>query len=206
MRATAGYPREVGKGIGEMRGLCLLGALLCGCHLLLPHTPSGDVLADRGASEGGVLPDALRAEGSRGDADRREGPTAENAVDALPCDDGLPCTTDSATGLGCVSTIAPGFCVIDGACVAVGPSATMACHACDPAFATRSLAPAKGCLVTIAGNGNNTVTDGPALKAALSWPSGIVVRPDGNLLTCDRDGHTIRLIAEGLVSIWAGCS
>jgi hypothetical protein len=182
-----------------MRGLCLLGSLLCGCHLLLPHAPSGDARPDRQQSD-------TLAEKPPRDADRWDRSNAESSLDAPPCDDGLPCTTDTRTALGCVATLSPGFCVIEGACVPAGPSATKTCHACDPAFATRSWAPASGCLVTIAGNGNNTVTDGPALSAAVSWPSGIVVRTDGSLLTCDRDGHTIRLIAEGVVSIWAGCS
>ncbi|MBX3250325.1 MAG: hypothetical protein KF901_24315 [Myxococcales bacterium] len=50
-----------------------------------------------------------------------------------PCDDGLACTTDicDETALGCVATITDG-CLIEGVCVAEGPSAGDACLVCDP--------------------------------------------------------------------------
>jgi len=49
------------------------------------------------------------------------------------CDDGLTCTTDSCAGADCVHAIAPGFCAIDGMCVAAGEKNPMnTCQVCEP--------------------------------------------------------------------------
>lgn len=54
------------------------------------------------------------------------------------CDDGLACTVDTCTSTGpttysCSSSVAPGSCVISGACYASGaPNPANSCQACDP--------------------------------------------------------------------------
>ncbi len=58
--------------------------------------------------------------------------------------------------------------------------------------------------MTLAGSGQDGVVDGPALQAKLSQPSGLALE-GAALYSADRDGHTIRRVAAGMVSIAAGC-
>jgi hypothetical protein len=62
---------------------------------------------------------------------------------ALTCDDGKSCTSDSCDALtGCKATLQPGFCLIDGACVAAGTvHPTNLCLACDPSQSTNGFSP-----------------------------------------------------------------
>jgi len=62
----------------------------------------------------------------------------DDATDEGTCADALACTVDACTGPGqCDHTIAPGFCVIAGACVAENaPNPDFPCQRCVPAVST----------------------------------------------------------------------
>ncbi len=55
--------------------------------------------------------------------------------DVGPCNDGLDCTLDGCDANGCTHMLAPGFCVIAGACVAADTPGPL-CYACVPAVST----------------------------------------------------------------------
>ncbi len=64
-----------------------------------------------------------------------------------------------------------------------------------------------GVINTVAGNGTSGYSGdgGPALKAALSNPAGLVVAPDGTLFVSDTGNHVIRTLAtDGTIRTFAG--
>lgn len=64
--------------------------------------------------------------------------------DPLPCNDNLPCTTDSCSGGLCVHTVTTG-CLIAGACWSEAqPRPDTPCFACEPAKSTTAWSPLSG--------------------------------------------------------------
>jgi DNA-binding beta-propeller fold protein YncE len=51
-----------------------------------------------------------------------------------------------------------------------------------------------GTVVTIAGNGQRGLLDGPALSAKFNKPRDLAIGPDGTLYVADEDNHCIRAI------------
>ncbi|MCF8720500.1 NHL domain-containing protein [Nitrospina gracilis] len=64
-----------------------------------------------------------------------------------------------------------------------------------------------GIITTVAGNGNAGFhgDDGPALEAALNFPAGLCLDPEGNLYIADRNNHRVRKVdTEGIITTVAG--
>ena len=65
----------------------------------------------------------------------------------------------------------------------------------------------KGIITTVAGNGTSGFSGdgGPATKASLNLPSGVVVDPKGNLYISDRSNNRIRVVnSKGIIKTFAG--
>jgi hypothetical protein len=57
---------------------------------------------------------------------------------AIDCSDGVPCTEDTCVGGACTNPIAPGFCLLDGACwTALQANPKDGCQRCDPSQNTK---------------------------------------------------------------------
>jgi hypothetical protein len=67
----------------------------------------------------------------------------------------------------------------------------------------RKVTPA-GVVTTVAGNGDKTLTNGPAANAGFNDPEGILVTRSGAVLVSDTKNHAIRRIEGGVVSTVAG--
>ncbi|CAI2718191.1 NHL domain-containing protein [Nitrospina watsonii] len=64
-----------------------------------------------------------------------------------------------------------------------------------------------GIITTVAGNGSAGFSgdNGPALEAALNFPAGLCLDPEGNLYIADRNNHRIRKVdVEGTITTVAG--
>ncbi len=62
-----------------------------------------------------------------------------------------------------------------------------------------------GVVTTLAGSGNNGLTDGAGSSAQFFYPSGIAVDTNGNVYVADRENHCIRKVTpDGVVSTLAG--
>jgi len=61
-----------------------------------------------------------------------------------------------------------------------------------------------GMVSTIAGNGSQGSTNGPALSSSFNSPWGVCVDENGDILVGDANNFTIRKISQGTVSVFAG--
>jgi len=134
-----------------------------------------------------------------------------DVADATTCDDGVTCTQNDACFHGaCMGDVDPGYCVI-------GPPAAQVCHTagdvdpsnaacavCEPSVYTHAWSPQPGCVLTLAGDGSNTVLDGYLLSAKTSEPTDVVVA-GAKIYVADTDGHAIRVVERSLVTTLAGC-
>lgn len=64
----------------------------------------------------------------------------------------------------------------------------------------------EGIVITVAGSGEAGYRDGLRAEAQFSWPTGVTVDPEGNLIVADSKNHRIRkiLLPQGRVSTLAG--
>ncbi|MCC6748219.1 MAG: hypothetical protein IT371_11200 [Deltaproteobacteria bacterium] len=126
---------------------------------------------------------------------------------AYTCDDKLACTADQCDGQGgCKQPVNAKECLIEQACYAEGAKAPgTACRICDPARSAThwSVAATPGCTGTLAGDGTQGDTNGPADKARFNLPYGVAAA-GGKVYVADTNNHRIRLIENGQVSSLAG--
>jgi hypothetical protein len=127
------------------------------------------------------------------------------------CDDSIGCTADVCLGTpppnNCTNTLMPGHCLIAGVCFHDGdPNPAAICQqACQVSQSTSAWTAFTGpCVTTLAGNGNDSFGDGPALSASFNDPYGVAVDSSGKVYVADRDNHRIRVIDGGVVSTFAG--
>jgi len=123
------------------------------------------------------------------------------------CNDAISCTTDTCLGKppsqgGCQNSIKAGFCHIGANCLKQGATSG-GCLVCDPAFSARALAPAKGCVATLAGSTAGYV-DGAAPTARFNSPAGVAADKAGAIYVADSKNHRIRKITGAKVSTLAG--
>lgn len=124
-------------------------------------------------------------------------------------------TIRKITPTGVVSTFAgagtPGFSDGTGSTAAFNEPWAVACDTAGNVYVAdtknysiRKITPA-GVVSTLAGNGIFGVTNGPLLQAQFGFPSGIAVNKSGSIVyVADRMTHTIRKIAGGQVTTFAG--
>lgn len=64
----------------------------------------------------------------------------------------------------------------------------------------------EGIVITVAGSGEAGYRDGLRAEAQFSWPTGVAVDPEGNLIVADSKNHRIRkiLLPQGRVGTLAG--
>ena len=124
---------------------------------------------------------------------------------AIQCNDGLACTVDTCGDSGCVNTLLPGNCLIYKTCFKQGDTYPGdACRICDTSFGRYSWAPAKGCVITLAGMGTGGYKDGPADSAEFKYPCAVTVDAKGDVLVADRANNLVRKISDGVVSTVGG--
>lgn len=63
-----------------------------------------------------------------------------------------------------------------------------------------------GLVSTIAGNGTQGSSDGPALSSSFNAPWGVCVMNNGDILIGDANNFTVRKLSQGTVSVYAGQS
>ena len=79
------------------------------------------------------------------------------------------------------------------------------CWACDPAYSTRVLAPAPGCVGPLAGQASKGYLNGNARsKAKFNQPMGMAHDGKGGLYVADSHNHVIRFIKDDMVTTFAG--
>lgn len=124
-------------------------------------------------------------------------------ADAAPKCDGKQ--TPDASAPCDASTGCTDMCLIGGTWYAAKATpGAGTCKVCDPTFSQHQWAPAKGCVITIAGDGQPGATDGPALSARFKALGGVDVDADHNVYVVDRGGYTIRMLSRGRVTTLAG--
>ena len=119
------------------------------------------------------------------------------------------CATNACNGTGpapsgCTLKVQSGFCALSTGCKAKGVLSP-SCWACDPAYSTRILAPAPGCVGPLAGQASKGYLDGDARsKAKFNQPMGMAHDGKGGLYVADSFNHVIRYIKDDEVSTFAG--
>jgi len=122
------------------------------------------------------------------------------------CDDGQWCTKDTCTLGKCSNPPTGSVCLIGGACYLTGaldPADKGKCRQCDHTFSKRTWAPAKGCVITLAGSSQG-FQNGKVHAAKFSGPAGVSVNGAGKVYVADRYNHRIREISVGVGTTLAG--
>ena len=96
-------------------------------------------------------------------------------------------------------------CAIKGTCTPRGGAAPGdSCRVCDPDFSRFAWAPAPGCMITLAGNGEKGVRNGPAETARFHYPASFAVAGPGQVFVLEGEKHIVRKVAHGVVTTFAG--
>ncbi len=150
-------------------------------------------------------PDQLKPDLLQPDLLQVDAPPPDQNLCATKCNDGKTCTLDTCGDAGCVNTLITGYCLIYGACFKKGAAMPGdSCKVCDPGFGAKWWAPAKGCVITLAGTSSYGHADGPAAAATFKSPTGVATDTDGTVYVADKGNDLVRKIKDGVVSTIAG--
>ena len=170
-----------------------------------PDTSKPDTSAPDASKPDASLPDAAKADAVTPDMTQPDMIPADMNTCATKCDDKKACTTDTCGDSGCKNTLKPGNCLISNTCYAKGVAhSTISCLWCDPDYDVNDWAPAKGCVITLAGTGNSGYKDGAASTAQFKNPAAVATDNKGKVYVADKANDLVRLIYKGQVSTVAG--
>ena len=113
---------------------------------------------------------------------------------------------DICGGCVCYNAVKVGHCLTGGACYKAGAvNPTDKCKRCTPSTSSTNwtLSTAPGCVTTLAGDGINGSTNGPAASSRFYGPCGVAVDEIGRVYVSDYHNHKLRYVLDGKVGDWA---